>query len=220
MWDLRFKTPFNLIVNGISNSGKTFWVRNFLTLHNVLCDTQSPNIILFYKMIQPIYNEMLKEKIIHRAIDVSSEFPTLIEISNMIKPYQNKGGSIMIFDDVISDVSKDFEQLFCNISHHLNCSIIFITQNLFYQNNSYRTMSLNTHYMVLMRNPRDTQQISILAKQIRPNNSKFIISSYLDATKKYYSYIILDFSAESPDAIRFRNNIFPHESPLQVYLEK
>jgi hypothetical protein len=221
-FDLRFHPPFNLMVHGISNSGKTYWVRNFLTLKHVLCSSNSSNVILFYKMMQPVYDEMVKDKLIQKAVDVSSEFPTIQEIHTMIEPYQNKGGSMIIFDDVMSELStlKNFEQIFCNMSHHVNCSVLFLTQNLFHQAKPYRTMSLNTHYFVLMKNPRDKQQISILAKQNRPDNSNYIIQSYTDATKKNYSYLILDFSPHANDTIRLRTNIFPHESPLQVYLEK
>ena len=41
------------------------------------------------------------------------------------------------------------------------------------ENNFFKfPMSLNCHYMVLMKNDRDKQQISILAKQFSPNNKR------------------------------------------------
>lgn len=220
MWDIRFKHPFNLLCTGFSQSGKTSWVRNLLKLSDKLLTQKPKLIILLYKAMQPLYNDMLAENLISKMIDVSVQFPSLEEIYEQIEPYKDNGGSMLIFDDVMSDVTGDFEQLFCNASHHLSCSIMFLTQNLFYSDKTYRTMSLNSHYIVIMKNPRDKQQISILARQFKPTNSDYVIKSYLDATKRNYSYLILDFTPNTPDILRLRSDIFPHETPVKVYLEK
>jgi hypothetical protein len=74
--------------------------------------------------------------------------------------------------------------------------------------------------MVLMKNDRDKQQISILSKQISPNNSKYILEAYKDATVKPYDYLLLDFSPETNNIIRLRSKIFPHQFPMVTYLEK
>ena len=81
-------------------------------------------------------------------------------------------------------------------------------------------MSLNAHYLVLMKNDRDKQQISILAKQYSPNNSAYIVQAYTNATQKPYGYIILDFKSDTPTTIRVRSNIFPNQFPCCVYIEK
>jgi hypothetical protein len=159
-------------------------------------------------------------QLIHELVDVKDNFPTLDEIYNMVNPYKDQGGSLIIFDDSMNSVNTDFELLFCNLSHHSNCSIIFLTQNLFFKDKSFRTMSLNSHYIVLMKNDRDKQQISILSKQISPFNSSFITSAYQEATKKAYDYLLLDFSQETPPILRVRSHIFPHQFPCAVYIEK
>lgn len=216
--DIRFKTSFNCLVSGASSSGKTTWVKNLLTLKDKLFTQKPAYIILFYKIIQDVYLEMEEEGLVNEIINVKDKFPSLDEISEMVHKYKDQGGSLLIFDDTMSDINNDFEQLFCNLSHHENASIIFLTQNLFYQNKVFRTMSLNCHYLVLMKNDRDKQQTSILAKQYSPNNSKFIVQSYADATKKAYSYLLFDFRPETPSNLRIRSNIF--EFPCTVYIEK
>ena len=35
-----------------------------------------------------------------------------------------------------------------------------------------RNISLNIHYIILFKNPRDSQQISTLARQMYPGNSR------------------------------------------------
>ena len=45
-----------------------------------------------------------------------------------------------------------------------------------------RTISLNAHYLILFKNPRDASQINHLAKQMYPTKSKFMVEAYRDAT--------------------------------------
>ena len=216
--DIRFKTSFNCLVSGMSGSGKTTWVKNLLTLKKQLLTEEPARVFLFYKVMQDIYLEMENTGLVNESINVNEHFPTLEEIFELVHKYKDIGGSLLIFDDTMSDISTDFEQLFCNFSHHENASIIFLTQNLFYQNKTFRTMSLNCHYLVLMKNDRDKQQTSILGKQFSPKNNAFITQAYADATKKPYSYLLLDFRPETPQNLRVRSNIF--EFPCVAYLEK
>ena len=216
--DIRFKTSFNCLVSGMSSSGKTTWVKNLLTLRKKLFTEEPTRIFLFYKVMQDIYLEMENEGLLHELINVNEHFPSLDEIIEMVHKYKDNGGSLLIFDDTMTDINEDFEQLFCNSSHHENASIIFLTQNLFYQNKTFRTMSLNTHYLVLMKNDRDKQQIGILAKQFSPGNNSFITQAYADATKKPYSYLLLDFRPDTEQKLRLRSNIF--EFPCITYIEK
>ena len=218
-FDIRFKTSFNLICVAPTRGGKTTWVKNLLTLGDQIFTEKPKKVFLFYKMMQDIYTEMQTGDLVHELVDVSKEMPTLDDIETMVGPYRDNGGSMIIFDDCISEIHRDFEQLFCNLGHHMNCSIIFLTQNLFYQDKIFRTMSLNTHYMVLMRNERDKQQTSILGKQYSPGNSNFIPQILQEATKKPYDYLILDFGANTAPTVKAYSHIFPHQFPTCVYLE-
>jgi hypothetical protein len=71
-----------------------------------------------------------------------------------------------------------------------------------------------------MKNDRDKQQISILSKQISPNNSNYIVEAYKDATKNPYDYLLLDFMPETDNLIRLRSNIFIQQFPMVTYLER
>lgn len=219
-YDIRFKTPFNCIVSGMNSSGKTTWCKNLLSLKDKIFTEEPAKIFLFYRVMQDIYLEMEREGLVHELINIREYFPSLDEIHEMVHPFKDKGGSLLLFDDSMVDITPDFEQLFCNVSHHENCSLLFLTQNLFYNNKSFRTMSLNAHYLVLMKNDRDKQQISTLAKQFSPNNSAFIVQAYENATLRPFNYLILDFRPESHNNIRVRTNIFPDQFPTVIYQAK
>ena len=80
---------------------------------------------------------------------------------------------IIVLDDVMapSDKDKRIADLFTRGSHHRNLSVMFIVQNIFHQGKEMRNISLNPHYIVLFKSPRDKQQVSMLARQV--NLGKF-----------------------------------------------
>lgn len=219
-YDTRFKTPFNCIISGASKSGKTTFVFNLLKLKNVIFTKKPNKVILFYKYMQDIYNEMLRTHLVDELISIDSEDFLFENIVDKVKDYKNKNGCLLIFDDGMTDLTEDFEQIFSNLSHHQNTSCIFITQNLFYKDKAFRTMSLNSHYFVIMKNERDKQQISILAKQFMPDNTTYVIQSFKDATRFPFSYLFLDFTPDSPACLKLRSQIFPYQFPYTIYLEK
>lgn len=220
VYDARLKTPFNCIISGVSKSGKTTLVRNLLHMSSDIFTRKPSYVVLYYKFMQDIYQDMLNKKLINEIIQIDNDDFSYDGIRERIKPYQNKQGCLILFDDTMTEITSDFEQIFTNLSHHNDTSVIFITQNLFYNNNSYRTMSLNADYMFLMKNARDKQQIGILAKQFCPGNSTYVIQSFVDATKSPFSYLLIDFTQDCPEALRLRSKIFPHEFPYTVYVDK
>jgi hypothetical protein len=83
-----------------------------------------------------------------------------------------------------------------------------LTQNIFNKGKHSRTISLNSHYLVLFKNPRDATQISFLARQMYPKNSKFLEEAYFDATKDPYEYLLIDLKQTTPNEYRVQSNIF------------
>jgi hypothetical protein len=99
-------------------------------------------------------------------------------------------------------------------------SVVFITQNLFHKNKFVRTMNLNTHCIVMFKNPRDAGQVAILARQIYPGKSHFVVEAFKDATKEPYGYLLIDLRPDTDDRYRIRTKIFPDDPRQYVYLPK
>jgi hypothetical protein len=93
-----------------------------------------------------------------------------------------------VTDDLMNEVNQNVCSIFAKLSHHRNVSVILLTQNLFHRNKHVRTMNLNTHYIVLFKNPRDAGQVSPLARQMHSGKSKFVVEAYEDATKERNGY--------------------------------
>ena len=113
---------------------------------------------------------------------------------------------LIIIDDLMVD-------LFTKKSHHHNTSVVFVVQNIFEK--GLRTISLNAHYLVLFKNPRDTTQVTYLGRQM--GNSKAVTAAYKDATSNPYGYLFVDMKQDTPETIRLRTGLFEQ---MYVYVSK
>ena len=125
------------------------------------------------------------------------------------KRFPNSEHSIVVIHDLQSPpLNKIFiANVFSRESHHRNISVIL--QNLFYQSKYCRDISLNTHYFILFKNPRDIQHIKLLGQQI--GIEKKLLDVYLDATETAFGYLLIDLSPGSNDTYMLRTQIFPDE---------
>ena len=219
-FDCRLTQPFNMLVSGPSKSGKTTFISNVMKVMDDMFHNKPKHIILYYANIQPLYNELFESKLINEMINFNDTEPTYEDIFNKVEPYKNDNGSLIIFDDTLSDIKPGFEKVFQVLGHHTNCSLIYIAQNLFYDNKTYRNVTHQLDYIILMRNQRNASQIKTLAGQLCPGNPKYIIESYRAATQVPFSYLFIDCGANSAKELRLRSHIFPHEVPYSVYVEK
>ena len=125
---------------------------------------------------------------------------------------------LFILDDLMSDAaeSKDVCGMFTEGSHHFNYSVCCLIQNLFFKGRMQRTISLNAHYFLLLKSPRDSQQAAILAKQMFPSDTQKLLKPYTEATAKPHGYLFIDLKQSTPEKDRIVKNIFPNSSISSV----
>ena len=203
------------MIIGASGSGKTYWVYRFLkNLPHMFSDGNAKYKVMYcYGVYQSLFDEMksnLSEITFHHGL------PDLEEIEHVAG-----GHSLLILDDLMSQVtaSKTMEDLFCQYCHHKKISVMFLTQNLFQQGKCARTIALNTHVLILMKNMRNASQISCFARQLYPNRRGMLEEIYEDVMQVPFSYLVVDMSPGADDSYRLRTNIFPEEHPL-IYIPK
>ncbi|KAK6184400.1 hypothetical protein SNE40_006881 [Patella caerulea] len=131
---------------------------------------------------------------------------------------QVKGPQVLVVHDLMGEDTEILQKWFTKKSHYHDTSVIYIVQNLF--DKQQRTISLNAHYLVLFKNPRDASQIGALARQMYPSRSKYMQEAYEDATSTPRSYLLVDLKPDTPEALRLRSNILPQEEPPIVYVQK
>jgi hypothetical protein len=74
-----------------------------------------------------------------------------------------------------------------------------------------RTMSINTQYIVLLKNPRDQIGPAILARQMYPSNSQKFMIKYIEATTRPYGYLFIDLKQNTPEEDRLKTDISMYE---------
>ena len=204
--DTRWQHPFGALISGPSGSGKSFFVKKFLTNLERMCSEKIERIIFYYAEWQPIYTQLGAKN-----IEFKEGLPQNFDF------YDDPRAKLIIIDDLMSESSgKIITNLFTRASHHRNLSIIFITQNLFHQ--GLREVSLNSNYIVVFQNLRDKAQIQYLACQIGPEDPLYVQEAYLGATSKLYGYLLFDLKQSTPDNCRLHTNIFPEDKHHMVYL--
>lgn len=208
--DIQFKHPFTCMVSGPSGSGKTVWVRRFLSHHNKLISSDIVNlkVLWCYGQWQDLYTHKVPGPV---EITYLEGLPSEREI-------QESQCSLIVIDDLMNELGNNIAlaNLFTKGSHHMNLSVVFIVQNLFHQGKQMRTVSLNCHYLTIFKNPRDKMQISTLARQLFPENFKYLLESYTDATSKPYSYISIDLKPNTDDRLRLRTRLTPEENEHNI----
>ena len=193
-----------MCVAGPSQSGKTEFVLRLLESKEELFRNPLNKVLWCYG----IHNPNLQAHLLSKGYKVHRGLPTEADIV----PH-----SICILDDLLteSENSREVTNMCTRAAHHKPCFVILISQNLFPQGKDARTRSLNTHYFVIFKNPRDKLQFETLARQISPTRSKSLIAAYEDATKSPHGYLFIDFTQECDEETRYRTNIF--DSTIRYY---
>jgi RNA helicase len=199
----QFKHPFSCLIAGPSGSGKSVFTFRLIDEAAEQITPPPHKIVYCYGEYQSHFNNYPHVKFVEGLPDLSQ--------------FNGEHRTLLIIDDLMTEAGSEVSNIFTKFSHHRNISCIFLTQNLFYK--TQRTMSLNTHYLVLFKNPRDALQVATLGRQMYPNNSKFLVHAFKDATEKPYGYLLLDLRADTLENYRVRTNIFSGERSY-VYLPK
>ena len=200
---IKFSHPTTIMIAGPTFSGKTTFVKRLL--HEDMIEPAPERIIWIYK-------EKGDESEFAR---LKQEFPHVEFLSEIdigrINSLDARENNLVILDDVMSEAgdSKEVAKLFTQGAHHRNMTVVFLVQNLFQQAKQMRNISLNTHFLVLYKNPRDQSQIRVLSNQMFPGKKNFLVNVYADATKTPHSYLLIDLHPETPEEHRVRTNIFP-----------
>jgi hypothetical protein len=195
-----FVHPFTALLAGPTGCGKTQFIVDLLKLRRTEIHPPPSRIIYCYSIWQDKFDEL------------TSAIPNIEFIEGLynVMDLNSNIVNLIILDDLMREASESDNVLdmFTKGSHHKNASILLLTQNIFGKGKHSRTISLNSHYIILFKNPRDKSQISFLARQMYPKESKFLEEAYFDATRDAHGYILLDLKQSTPNELRIQANVF------------
>jgi hypothetical protein len=190
--DIRLRSPFTAMVCGPTGSGKTTALLDIIAQSATIAVPAPAEIIYCFGARQDVFDTVEGVRFHEGALDLDT-LPT------------DGNNRWLILDDLMTDISgsKSTVDLYTKHSHHRNISVFFVVQDLFLKDN--RTISRNTHYFVLMKNPRDTLSLTNLAKQL-PQDTRFVKEVYALSTAEPHSYLLIDVKQATDDSLRFIGN--------------
>ncbi len=205
---MKFRHPFTCLIAGPTQSGKTHFTISLLR------DMK--------KMFEPVPDRVVWcHGQYHGGLKALPKFVEVVEGLDILNELDGSERTLLILDDLMHEAgsAKEVSELFTKGSHHRDLSVIMIVQNMFHQGKIMRTVSLNTHYMVLFKNPRDAGQIRHLASQLFPGRVQYLVDAYKQATSAPHGYLLLDFTQNTPDEERVASGVLPGEEGF-YYLPK
>jgi hypothetical protein len=206
-----FPSCTSVSITGATCSGKTSWLYKLLRHKDVMFANSPPEKVLYcYGIFQPLYDEMERELpfiTFHRGLPIEEDLEQLSSATHC---------NLVVLDDLMESVtsSSEMETLFVKGMHHRHLSVIYLNQNLYSRGKNARTINLNTHILVLMKNPRDVSQLQCLARQAFLGKSRYIMEAFKDATSEHHGYLVLDLSPMAEEEYRARTRIFPDEDTI------
>ena len=182
---LKLIHPFNCIISGPTQSGKTHFVFKLIdNLENIT--VPSINKVIY------LYNEWQERfKSYRDKVFFTNDLKYLT-----IKPKQP---TLIILDDFMNDIgnNKNLLDLFIKGTHHNSISAIIILQNIFHQGSIFKSLRQNCHYYYLTEHLQDRNSIEYFARALEPRNSAYFLESYADAVSKPYGGLFCDLHPHS-----------------------
>ena len=102
---------------------------NLLRNRNTIFFPKPEKILWFYRegCHQPLYKELQDENCVSEFHSIPSS-DNFEEIKTIVQSLPVSPVKILVFDDLLTDISKNALEIFSNLGHHRNLTNIFISQ--------------------------------------------------------------------------------------------
>lgn len=207
-FNYKLQAPFCMIISGSTQSGKSTLTSRIIERRLEIIEPPIDDVLYLYTEYQPKLFGELKEKVPH--IQFHQGIPE--DVGDDLNRHR-----LVICDDLMTEMSKstDAVNLFIRGSHHRNISVLFLVQNFFFKN--LRTLTMNSKYIVLMKNVRENGFASVLGRQMNCGLKNITMDyAWKDTMSKRYGYLVIDYDQNQNDKCRFRSSLFPEEMIVYV----
>lgn len=212
--------PSNVMIVSPSLGGKTTLCVELLKHRKHIFSEEIHGIVICYAMEQEIYKEIKGNVIMFKGIP---------KYENLVKWSKHFGSKhyCCIIDDLLNEMLskenlKETEAIYTRYGHHLNITVITLSQNLFWKN--LRLVSLNNHYFFLLKFVRDKNQLQVFGRQLfLGNGCQNFIDIYNDAMKsskssdKIPQYLLVKVHPFDNE-YQFFTHILPEQGPPILYI--
>ena len=124
MFDISLKIGTAMMLAGPTSCGKSTFVKNLIMSRNILFAESSLNVYIVCSNVQNMYEDMVKNKNVKK---IFYEMPSKEEILKIAKIGRKTGGTILILDDLLSEIAKNnmlIQEIFTEMAHHNKLTVI------------------------------------------------------------------------------------------------
>lgn len=182
----KFKPGFIQFVGAVS-SGKTQLCIKLVNNASKCFAVPPEKIYLYYERWQSAY----------------AELPAHVLTSQGMPEFFPDGEKQLFILDDIGDFSDNNTQLLRLASvhaRHTDTYVFCIKHNLFGNGRYSRDMAVSTLYYILFENPRYSNQLSVLGRQLMPSKVNYFLDAYRKSIN-LYGYLVVDLTPRSSDRL-------------------
>ena len=143
---------------GPTQCGKSSFLHELIKSSRKKYSHRPGKFFFFYSVWQELYDEIDK---LNYEIEWYAGMPDADFIHESV---DSTGNDTLIFDDLAGYLNKSTVELFNVLSHHMHANVCFVVHNLFSKNVFFREISLNSRYICIYKNPRDSSSIFHFAR--------------------------------------------------------
>lgn len=126
--------------------------------------------------------------------------------------------SLIVLDDLQHAQCMNTVLLHTVHSHHRSQTIISLNHSLFPKNRFQRDLTQSTKYVIVCRNPRDSQAFYRFALQLETGcRARSLYHSYIDACSRPFGYLLCDLTQRAHPALKYRTQLLPSDDGMKVY---
>ena len=212
--DFHLIHPFTCVVSGGTMSGKTTFTIDLIKRRKEIINKKLDKVVYVYCDFQPIFHNLEQE-------DPNIKFTNDIrELEELIEP-----PCLIVIDDHMDTITNDKEvgklitSFFIKKAHHLNCSILIITQNGHPE--KFVNINRNTNYTLFFDLLGDQSVLATRGRQLYPGKPGFLLDAYQKSMElRDFGYLFLDYHpARKNKKYSCRSHLDPVPE-CQVYLPK
>ena len=193
---IKFVAKSNILVIGPTGCGKTTTVLRIIK--EKLIEPMPTKIFYMYAAHQPFMVDWNND-----PSNPPIDFIEGIDL-DILNRYDE--AKLLIFDDLILSINKDIAQRFIAGSHHNNTTTILISHAIYLNNENYRLMKKNTHYVLLFKDKRNFADVTRFALANLGDRSNSLTEAY-----KYipvFDFVLVSFQNHLPDELLVTADFF------------
>ena len=212
MHDIRFCENFKIFACGPSRCGKTCFIIDIIQNLQSIAKAPPKKVLYVYKVWQQKFDELKESGLVDNFVQDQKD------LVSRLKTMINRESSLIVFDDLINSSNlQDIANLFVVDGRHSNLSLIFLSQRMIVNNESFRQISNNCDYFAVFKNPRNSSEVRVLAQQLTPGSLE-LINIYSEATKDPFSYLFINLTQECNESVKYLSHLFDYDHSVICYL--